>query len=334
MQKIRWGLIGASTIARQHMVNVINNQPGGQVVALVSRNAERARAFAQEFSIPQYFTTVEQMLAECDLDAVYISTTNDLHYAQTLLAASAKKHVLCEKPLAMSVAEAKTMVAACQKAGVVFGTNHHLRHADAHKKIHDLLHQGVIGTPLFARVFHATYLPDHLQTWRIDRPEAGGGVILDITVHDIDVLRFILGCEPVSAMAMAQSGTMTKNDLDDGMMGILRFENGMLAQINSAFTTKYAGNGLEIHGTQGSIIGRNIMSQRSIGEVFLRTEKGESAIPIQQENLYANIVALFHHAIRGEAEFHASGYDGLRSLEISLALAESCKTGQSIAIAR
>ena len=92
------------------------------------------------------------------------------------------KHVLCEKPLALSLADAREMVAACARAGVVSGTNHHLRNAATHGKIRELIRAGAIGKPLFARVFHAVYLPPHLQGWRINNPGAGGGVILDITL--------------------------------------------------------------------------------------------------------------------------------------------------------
>ena len=278
MTKIRWGLIGASTIARQ-MVKAITEHAEGVVTAVLSSNEERGQKFAAEFAIPQSFTSLDQMLHDAPIDAVYISTTNELHCQQTLAAAAAKKHVLCEKPLAMSVAEGKLMVDACHQAQVIFGTNHHLRHSTSLGKIRDLVQNGAIGKPLFVRVNHATYLPENLQGWRIDRPDSGGGVILDITVHDVDSLRYVLGTEPSAVVGMSQGGTMTKHHLPDGVMAVLEFDTGILAYINSAFTTKYAGNGFEVHGSLGSVFGRNVMSQRSVGEVCLRTERGEEAIP-------------------------------------------------------
>ena len=98
-------------------------------------------------------------LADPAVDIVYVSTTNELHRPQTLAAAAAGKHVLCEKPLALTVAEAREMVAACRAAGVVMGTNHHLRNAATHRAMRDAIAAGRIGRPLFARVFHAVYLP-------------------------------------------------------------------------------------------------------------------------------------------------------------------------------
>src|SRR6476469_8728514 len=137
------------------------------------------------------------------------------------------------------------MIAACKKARVVMATNNQLRNAATHRAMRDLIEAGVIGRPLFARVFHAVHLPPHLQGWRITRPQAGGGVILDITVHDIDTLRFTLGCEPVEAVGMTQSAVMAQEGLEDGVMAVLRFSNGTLVQLHDAFTVKHAHTGIE-----------------------------------------------------------------------------------------
>ena len=102
------------------------------------------------------------------------------------------------------------------------GTNHHLRNAGAHRAMREAIATGRIGKPLAARVFHAVYLPPHLQGWRIDRPEAGGGVVLDITVHDADTLRFVLGDDPVEVVAHdASRPAWPPSGLEDGVMGVL-----------------------------------------------------------------------------------------------------------------
>src|SRR3984893_4291368 len=110
------------------------------------------------------------------IDAVYISTTNELHCSQTLAAAAAGKHVFCEKTLALELADARRMVEVCRAAGVVMGTNHHLRNAATHRALRAAIKQGRIGRPLFARVFHSVYLPPHLQGWRITTPGPGARV--------------------------------------------------------------------------------------------------------------------------------------------------------------
>lgn len=328
--RIGWGFIGASTIAEQHMIGAVRAQAGCEVAAVASSSAERAQTYAQRHGIAQGYGSVDALLADPAVNAVYISTTNELHLPQTLAAAKAGKHVLCEKPLALNLADAHRMVAACREAGVVMATNHHLRNAATHRKMRELVQGGAIGKPLFARVFHAVYLPPNLQGWRIDKPHAGGGVILDITVHDADTLRFILGAEAVQAVAMSQAALLAREGLEDGVMAVLKFDNGVLAQLHDAFTVQYAGTGIEIHGSEGSVIGRNVMTQRAIGEVLLRNTQGEKAIAVEHENLYARGVASFCAAMRGEGAPAATGEDGVRSLAAALAVLEASRSGRAV----
>ena len=133
---------------------------------------------------------------------------------------------------------------------------------------------GAIGTPLFARVFHAVSLPPHLRGWRIEKQDAGGGVVLDITVHDVDTLRFVLNAEPIEVSAMTTTGTMSNAGLTDGVMAIVRFDNGVLAQLHDAFTVPFAATGLEVHGSEGSLIAKDVMTQRAVGEIELRDADG------------------------------------------------------------
>ena len=327
-----WGFIGASTIARQHMVDAIRAQKGHYVQAVMSSKQERADKFALECDIPAAYDSVDALLADPKVQVVYISTTNELHFEQVMAAAAAGKHVLCEKPLALRQDDAIAMVRACRKAGVLMATNHHLRNAATHRKMRELIQQGAIGKPLFARVFHAVFLPPHLQGWRLDKPQAGGGVILDITVHDIDTLRFTLNSELVEVVGMSQSASMAKEGLEDGVMAVLRFESGVVAQIHDAFTVKHAGTGIEYHGELGSLIGRNVMTQQPIGEVLLRNADGEQVVPIAHENLYVRGVAAFCAAMQGRGEPAATAEDGVKSLVGALAVVKACKTGARQAV--
>ena len=328
-----WGLLGASTIAAEHMIAAIRRQPGHDVLGVASSSPERGKEYAHRHGIATAYSSVDALLADPSIRAVYISTTNDLHRSQVLASAAAGKHVLCEKPLALTLDDALAMVKACRDAGVVMATNHHLRNASTHRKIRDLVRQGAIGKPLFARVFHAVYLPPHLQGWRLDKPQAGGGVILDITVHDADTLRFILDAEPVEAVGMSQSSAMARAGLEDGVMAILRFDNGVLAQLHDAFTVGHADTGIEIHGELGSIMGRNVMTQQPVGDVLLRTAAGEQSVAIEHENLYQRGVAAFCAAIEGHGAPAATAEDGVRSLAVALAVVAACRTGTLMRIA-
>lgn len=327
----RWGLIGASTIAREWVIGAIR-ATGGEIVSVMSTNAERGRAYAEANGIAKSVTSLDGIFGDPDIDAVYISTTNELHHDQAIAAARAGKHVLCEKPLALSLDDAKAMVVAAREAGVVMATNHHLRNAASHRAMRDAIASGRIGKPLAARVFHAVYLPPHLQGWRLDKPQAGGGVILDITVHDADTLRFVLGDDPVEAIALSQSGGMGMRGLEDGVMGVLRFKSGVIAQFHDAFTTKFAETGFEVHGTEGSLIARNVMTQKPVGSVVLRNAEGERELPLGQHNLYEAALSAFHNAVAGNGAPAASGEDGVWSLATGLAVAKSAATGAAIAI--
>jgi len=325
-----WGLIGASTIAREWMVAAINAQPDGHVAAVLSSDPARARRFAADHAIPHSYDTLDALLADPAVDAVYISTTNERHTEQTLAVARAGKHVLCEKPLALTLDDAREMVAACRAAGVLLATNHHLRNAATHRALRRLVAGGAIGQPLAARVFHAVYLPPHLQGWRIARPEAGGGVILDITVHDIDTLRFVLDDEIDEVTALAGSQGLAQSGLEDAVMGVLRFHGGVLAQFHDAFTVRHAPTGLQVHGTEGSLFAEDVMTQQPTGRVYLQRGDGREEIDVgPPENLYERSVRLFTAATRGEGQPAATAADGLASLAAALAVRESAHSGRA-----
>lgn len=328
---VRWGLIGASTIAREWVIKAIRAN-GGEVVSVMSSNAERGRAYAAENGIARVALTLDELVADQGIDAVYISTTNELHRDQAIAAARAGKHVLCEKPLALSLDDARGMIDEAAKAGVVLATNHHLRNAASHRAMRAAIADGKIGRPLAARVFHAVYLPPHLQGWRLDRPEAGGGVILDITVHDADTLRFVLDDDPVEVTAFSQSAGMGQSGLEDGVMGVMRFRSGLIAQFHDAFTAKFAETGFEVHGTEGSLIARNVMTQRPVGTVTLRNAEGERELLLDQVDLYERAIANFHAAIAGNGSPSATGEDGLWSLATGIAVVKSAASGAAVKI--
>ncbi|OBQ59369.1 fructose reductase [Mesorhizobium loti] len=313
------------------MINAIRAQADGKIAAVMSSSPERAQAYAVENNIPLAVSTLDELLGE-DVDAVYISTTNELHLEQALAAIEAGKHVLCEKPLALASADARRMVAAARDAGIVLGTNHHLRNAGAHRAMREAVAAGRIGRPIAARVFHSVYLPENLQGWRITKPEAGGGVVLDITVHDADTLRFVLGDDPVEVSAFTQAAGMAGGGLEDGAMCIWRFKSGLIAQSHEGFTTKFAGTGFEVHGSQGSLIASDVMTQRPGGLVLLRTAEGEEQLSFDHEDLYVRSVRQFHAAIHGGGQPAATGEDGVWSLASAEAALQSANSGKAVKI--
>lgn len=322
---MRWALVGASTIAAEHVLAALR-EAGQDVAVIQSTTVARAQAFAAEHGIPAFGTDLKLILSDAGIGAVYISSTNEKHHAQAMAAIAAGKHVLCEKPLAMSVADAAGMVAAASAGGVTFATNHHLRCSGSHRAVRDLIVAGRIGRVLSLRLFHAVHLPDHLRGWRIDDAAAGGGVIPDITVHDADVARFLLDEDPVSVVAhMAASGM--GQGVEDSAMSVWAMPSGAMVMAHESFTHPFAGSGLEVHGTEGSIFATGVMTQQPVGEVVLVTAKGRTAVPFAAHNLYAQAVQDFLAAVAGERPPAADGRDGIASLAVALAVREAARTG-------
>lgn len=325
---MRWGLIGASNIAASHMIGAIRAS-GGQIANVMSSNADRATSYAAEHGIDRGVTGLDAVLE--GVDAVYISTTNEKHLPQAMAAIAVGKHVLCEKPLAMNVADAVGMVKAAADAGVTFGTNHHLRNAGSHLAIRDAILAGRIGEVLSVRVFHAVHLPPHLQGWRIDNPGAGGGVIPDITVHDADTVRFHLGEDPVDVVAMKTARGMGQG-VEDSAMSVWSMPSGVMVQAHESFTHAHAGTGIEVHGTQGSIFARRVMTQAPVGEIILRNEAGEETMSFSSHNLYERSVALFAAACSGKGRPAADGVDGVKSLAVAAAVSAAAESGQRTSV--
>ena len=286
---LRWGLIGATTISREWMIDAIRAE-GGDIVSVMSTDAERGREYAAEHSIPHATTSLDDLLGR--VDAVYVATTNDLHLPQVVAAAQAKRHVLCEKPLALNLADARAMVEACRAAGVVLATNHHLRNAATHRAMRDAVAQGRIGGPLFAKVFHAVQLPPHLQTWRIKDPATGAGAVLDLTVHDADTLRFVLGRRAGDGRRHGPAQRpRCRRDRGRRRWATVRFRSGLLVMFHDAFTAPFAKTGFEVHGSAGSLIGADLHDpEADRNGTAAKRRPARKCSSLDHENLYRRSV--------------------------------------------
>jgi 1,5-anhydro-D-fructose reductase (1,5-anhydro-D-mannitol-forming) len=323
---MRWGLIGASTIAAQHVIGAIR-ATGGDLRAVVSTQEARAKAFAADHGIGLGLSRLDDLFGLEGIEAVYISSTNEKHHPQAMAALRAGKHVLCEKPLAMTTDEANEMVQLAEDRGLVLATNHHLRCSGSHRAIRNLIASGRIGRVLSMRIFHAVHLPQSLQGWRINDAASGGGVIPDITVHDADVVRFILDEDPESVVAAAATSGMGQG-VEDSAMSVWSMPSGAMVQSHESFTHPFAGSGLEVHGTLGSIFARGVMTQAPVGEIELVTAAGREAVPFPGHDLYVQGLEDFRAAVTGHGRPAATGRDGVASLAVALAVREAARTGQ------
>ena len=224
------------------------------------------------------------------------------------------------------------MVRTCDAAGVVFGVNHHLPCAATHREIRRLVADGAIGQPLGVRVFHAVSLPDRLATWRLKDPAAGAGVPLDITVHDAAVINPLLG-RPVDAVALGVRQGPWEAAVEDAIMSVVRYDGDVLAQTHDAFTVKYAGTGLEVHGVEGSIVAKDVMTQDPIGTVILRATGGERELNIpNRRDLYEVALEAFARAVEEKTDPAVTGVDGVRALAVAVAVQDAASSGQRIPV--
>ncbi len=328
---MNWVFVGASTIASQYMLDAVRQQPGHEVTWIVSNSPDRVQSWAQEHGIANATTDLEVALSDADAHAVYISSTNEKHYPQAMAAIAHGKHVICEKPLGMTRDEAVEMVRAAEKAGVVFATNHHLRCSGSHRAMRDLIASGRIGKVLSLRIHHAVHLPENLQGWRINSASAGGGVIPDIVVHDADVTRFLLGEDPETVVAQMTSSGMGQG-VEDSSMSVWSMPSGAMVMTHESFTHPFAGSGLEVHGTEGSIFAKGVMTQQPVGEIELVTKNGREAVPFSNHNLYVQGVSDFVSAVAGEGRPAADGVDGVKSLSVAFSVREAAETGKRLTV--
>jgi 1,5-anhydro-D-fructose reductase (1,5-anhydro-D-mannitol-forming) len=316
---VRWGLVGASDIAANSIIPGIRAQPGSRVVAVHSRSPERGSEYARQHGIDRSHDTLAALLTDPEIDAVYISTTNDRHAAEAVAAAQAGRHVLCEKPLAVTLDDARAMVEAASRAGVVLATNHGRRNDPALGAARDIVRAGTLGTPLAARTCTATLLPEHLRRWRLGG-DPGAGVALDLLVHDADSLRFLLDDEIAAVEA-------TADDTESLMAGALTTARGLIASFLCSFRTPHGGSSLEVFGDQASL--RALREPGTLSQLVLRTPSGDEPVPLPEAPpVGVATVAAFEAATRGEGRPTATGEDGVASLAVALAARDSASSGE------
>ena len=328
--KLKWGLIGASNIARQWLTASINGHPDCEVVSVYSRDAKRASDYARDLNLRSHYTSLDALLADPEIDAVYISTTNEKHRDEAIAAAKAGKHILCEKPLTISLEDGQAMLEAARQAGVVLATNHHLRNMAAHRAIKDVIKSGELGEITSARIGFTVDLPGDLARWRLNDPSTGAGVVMDLTVHDVDLMRYYFDADPVAVTAMGLTSGGAPHGIKDNVMSVWEFPGRLLVVCQDTFLVPFGGTAVEIHGTEGSVHGVDVLWQKPQGTVTVRNKAGTREVPVTHVIPYDRTIDDFVNAVRGKGRPSADGEDGLKSLGYALAATEAMETGRTV----
>lgn len=248
--RMRFGIVGCANIATGAVIPGILASEKGMVAAVASRGIAKAEETAARFHIPQAYGSYEELLADPDIDAVYIPLPNHLHREWTIRAAEAGKHVLCEKPLALNAEEAQEMVDACARNGVHLAEAFMYRHHPRYARIAEIIASGEIGELRLIRGGFTFCSPTNDGNVRFKR-ELGGGSLYDVGCYPISAARLLFGREP-EAVTVHGFFSPGHDHVDMMAAGLLEFEGGAASTIDCGMWANFR-NVLEILGTQGRI---------------------------------------------------------------------------------
>ena len=317
-----WGITGLGRIASAQIAPAIGACANSTLVSVASRDQGRAEEFAKAHGAARAFGDYAAMLADPEVAAVYIATPNALHAGQVIAAARAGKHVLCDKPLATSLADARRCVDECRTSGVRLGVTFQTRNHDGLAEAAELVSTGGIGRVVVAQVEMSggRNLP---RGWRTDPGLAGLGTLNNIGVHAFDILRYLLGSEvrEVAALTDSEPGY----EIDTTALVLLRFASGTLAYVNANQSVPNAQDDIVLYGTEGRVLARNLSRPGRDGTLSFITRDGEREMPAASHDAYRRTIGAFADAVLQGRDPSPSGEDGLRSAELTDAIGQALR---------
>ncbi len=329
--QIRWGVLSTSRHAAATWIPACQASQRGEVVAVASRDASRARQYASEHGIPRSFGDYESLLASPDVDAVYIPLPNHLHKEWTIKAAGAGKHVLCEKPLGLDAAQAEEMVAACHAAGVTLAEAFQWRHHPHAERTRELLQDGAIGDlRLIEAGFTFPLGRDGDVRWD---PAKGGGALYDVGCYPVALARYVTGGEPLSVTAQATWG---QTGVDDLLVATLEFPGGVFAKLHGGFNLpldRY----FRLVGTEGSLLVDYAYNAKANRPNIIRQYgpdwELQSTIELAPVDSYTLMIDdLSARLLAGRAPLFPAK-DAIGNMRAIDALYQAARTGQTIRVA-
>jgi len=284
-KKIRWGVIGCGGIAaRRTIPEFVKMAENAEIVSVMDISGQRATEVAKQFSVPHSCDNEAELLKQ-DLEVVYIATPLNVHCRQTVQAAQAGKHILCEKPLATSLEEVDQMENACAKAGVKLMLGFCMRNNMYNKKARELVQSGALGQMVMGRAELTCWYPPIPGAWRQDIKISHGGSLLDMGTHCLDMLEWIMGAKIVEVTGFQDLMTHKyPTKIEDASTILMRFSNGAHGIVDNYFNLPDAAaqNALELHGTKGSIIAQGTIGQDPTGKMFSIIQPQETGYDANQ----------------------------------------------------
>ena len=326
--KIKWGVIGCGGIADRRTLPGMMLAENAELVAVMDTRLAAAEACREKYGAKYAFDSAEALLALDEIEAVYIASPVFCHKAQCEAAAKAGKHILLEKPMGLLVAEAREIEATCAAAGVKLGVAFMMRFHSYHAEMRRLVKEGVLGEIVSARAQFTCWYPEIENCWRQNKALSGGGAMLDMAIHSIDLVRYITGLEIEEAKGLC-GNQIFKYSVDDAGIGVYRMNNGALCVVDSAFNIPddVSVSKLEIYGTKGSMVAKGTLSQEEGGSLEVlaienaggydaaqnRTTVQPIEVSVTFGNMYTKEIEAFGRAVRGEGEIPVTAADAILS---------------------
>ncbi|GGJ58122.1 putative dehydrogenase [Anoxybacillus voinovskiensis] len=293
--KVRWGILSTAAIARSEVIPAIQRAENAEIVAIASGSG-KAHEVAQQLGIPTAYNNYEDLLADPNIDAVYIPLPNHMHMGWTVKAAKQKKHILCEKPAALCEEDVRKMVEACQENGVVWMEAFMYQFHPQHNRVKEIIASGEIGTVKSMRSSFSFYLVERENNIRME-PACGGGSLLDVGCYCVHSIRYLLETEPVALSV--HSTYDDRYGVDVITSGWMLLENGVHALFDCSFDM-FARNEYEIIGTNGKITVPRAYRpdvQQGSGLLIIQTDDGKTREEVVNGDQYRLQVEHFSQCI-------------------------------------
>ncbi len=336
---MRWGIIGAGEIAGRSVAPGLAKASGSQLYSVCGRNIATAQAFSDKWHAAKAFDSLDEFLSDPSLDAVYIATPNNMHAEQAIRAAQAKKHVLCEKPMATTVEDARRMIEECKANGVNLGVVFQNRYHAAHVRTREVVASGTLGEIQFVSAQLCRGFPrGRWEGWRNDPVASGAGAIVAQSVHPIDLLRFLLDSEIVKVQGMSDIAP-PQRPVEEIVFSTLQFENGIHASVVAGQILPRYDNDIVIYGSKGKLVLKGTLGVPLNSRTGELTVEGTGSFDGVTEfpttavaDKVAKLIEDFTTSVVEGEETPVSGGNGLQMVKIANGLQESCLTGQTVAI--
>ncbi|MCS6992220.1 MAG: Gfo/Idh/MocA family oxidoreductase [Anaerolineales bacterium] len=322
---LQWGLLSTARINRA-LIPPLRVSPRNHLLAVASRSPESAASYAREWNIPRAYGTYEDLLADPEIDVIYNPLPNHLHKEWTIRAVRAGKHVLCEKPLALSPAEVDEMALVAQQHGKVIAEAFMYRHHPQTLKVKELVERGAIGKLQLIRGAFTFRMKTETNI-RLNL-EMGGGSIWDVGCYPISYARYLAGTEPVEVFGWQVTG---KTGIDDSFFGQMKFPNGVYAQFDSGFRSPYR-SFVEVVGAEGTIFIPTPFKPGWNETITLTREDGAETIPVPGADLYLGEVEDLADSILTGTLPRVTLADSRGNAAAIAALLESARSGKPIQI--